>query len=72
MARDKYTTISIPASLHREVKEFIDKTNFTSVGEFVKHLIRDTLSGGSLSGKESLTASEVEAIRKRLKKMGYI
>jgi Arc/MetJ-type ribon-helix-helix transcriptional regulator len=67
-----YTTISIPKDLHEDVDEFIDDTNFTSVAEFTKHLLRDTISGGDLTGSSDLTEDEVEKVRDRLKNLGYI
>jgi len=67
-----YTTISIPKELHEDVQEFIDDTNFTSVAEFTKHLLRDTLAGGNLHTSSDLSQDEVKTIRKRLKNLGYI
>jgi len=67
-----YTTISIPKDLHQDVDAFIDDTNFTSVAEFTKHLLRDTISGGDLTGGSDLTEDEVKKVRDRLKNLGYI
>lgn len=65
-----YTTVSIPKELHEDVQEFIEDTNFTSVGEFTKHLLRDTVGSGALH--KDLTEEEIEQVRKRLKRLGYI
>lgn len=68
----KYTTISIPKKLHREVEDFLEDTSFTSVAEFTKHLLRDTISQGSLHRHGQLNRDEVEKVRERLKKLGYL
>jgi Arc/MetJ-type ribon-helix-helix transcriptional regulator len=67
-----YTTISIPKDLHEDVEDFIDDTNFTSVAEFTKHLLRDTISGGSIHTDSDLSDDEVEKIRERLENLGYL
>ncbi|MDY6788773.1 MAG: ribbon-helix-helix domain-containing protein [Candidatus Nanohaloarchaea archaeon] len=66
-----HTTISLPKSLHEDVEEFISDTGFTSVSDFTKHLFRDIIAGGGLED-ESLTEEEVQKIRKRLERLGYI
>jgi len=68
----EYTTISIPKELKEDVKKFIEDTNFTSVAEFTKHLLRDTVAGGELDHGDNLSKSEVKKIRKRLEKLGYL
>ncbi|MDY6777644.1 MAG: ribbon-helix-helix domain-containing protein [Candidatus Nanohaloarchaea archaeon] len=67
-----YTTISIPRELHDDVEDFIEDTNFTSVAEFTKHLLRDTIAGGDLAGGSDLSDEEVQKVRDRLKNLGYI
>lgn len=67
-----YTTISIPKDLHDDVESFIDDTNFTSVAEFTKHLLRDTISGGDITGGDGLSEDEIKTVRERLKNLGYI
>ncbi|MDY6770370.1 MAG: ribbon-helix-helix domain-containing protein [Candidatus Nanohaloarchaea archaeon] len=68
----EYTTISIPKDLHEDVDDFIDDTNFTSVAEFTKHILRDTISGGDIAGGSDLSEDEVEKVRDRLRNLGYL
>lgn len=68
----EYTTISIPRELKEDVEKFIEDTNFTSVAEFTKHLLRDTVAGGKIDHGEGLSDDEVEKVRKRLEKLGYL
>lgn len=65
----EYTTISIPKELQEDVEAFIEDTNFTSVSEFTKHLLRDTIAGGDLG--TALNEDEVRQIRQRLEALGY-
>ena len=67
-----YTTISIPKELHDDVEDFIEDTNFTSVAEFTKHLLRDTMAGGDIAGGDGLSNEEIETVRERLRNLGYI
>ena len=69
--RKKYTTISIPQDMHRDVERLIKKTHFVSVSEFVKHLLRDILASGDVSQETRLSAREVELVRRRLRSLGY-
>jgi hypothetical protein len=48
----------------------IDGSGFSSVNEFVVYVLRDLLSTG-LEENAELSKEETEAIRKRLKNLGY-
>ncbi len=68
----EYTTISIPKQLHQQIKERIEETSFTSVAEFAKHVLRDTVAGGDLAAESHLSPDEVRQVRKRLQSLGYL
>jgi len=66
-------TLKIPAELFRNLAEMIEGTGFRSVTEFVIHILRDVAAGGKLErGAGGLTSREVEAVRARLRALGYI
>ncbi len=65
-------TIKIPRELYEKLLEIIENTGFSSVTEFMVYVMRNIVSGGKLEGKDQLTQEEVEKIRERLKKLGYI
>ncbi len=70
--RDR-VTLKIPAELYDNLKELIDGTGFRSVNEFVVHCLRDVASGGKLDKPApGLSDNEVDAIRQRLRALGYI
>jgi Arc/MetJ-type ribon-helix-helix transcriptional regulator len=70
--RKKYTSISIPVEMHKEIEKLIKNTNFVSVSDFIKHLLRDIIASGDISRESRLTPREVELVRRRLRSLGYI
>ena len=72
--RGKYTTVSIPITLYRRIKEMIKDTGFTSVSQFVIYVLREVVSSmeeEKIKG-ESLSEEEKKQIIEKLKKLGYI
>lgn len=65
-------TLKIPRPLYERIKQVIAPSGFSSVNEFVVYVLRDLVSQLSAAEKEELTAGEVEAIRRRLKSIGYL
>ncbi|MBN2563926.1 MAG: CopG family transcriptional regulator [Phycisphaerae bacterium] len=69
----KSVTLKIPEELYRNLSQLIEGTGFRSVTEFAVHVLRDVASGGRLElGASGFTAREVEAVRERLRALGYI
>lgn len=56
----KYTTISIPTQLYKNVEAAIEGTGFRSVTEFIVFVTRETL------------AADQSSVVDRLKALGYI
>jgi len=65
-------TIKIPRKLYEQLKEIIEDTGFSSVTDFIVYVLRDLVAGGKLKGKDILTEEEIELIRERLRKLGYL
>jgi metal-responsive CopG/Arc/MetJ family transcriptional regulator len=65
-------TLKIPRPLYNRIKQVIEPSGFSSVNEFVVYILRDLVAQMSSSEKDELTTGEVEAIRKRLKSIGYL
>jgi Arc/MetJ-type ribon-helix-helix transcriptional regulator len=63
-------TLKIPRPLYLRIKQVIEGSGFSSVNEFVVYVLRDLMST-DLEEKSELTQSETEAIKKRLKNLGY-
>ena len=75
---DKKVTIKIPGTLYNRLVDTISGSGFNSVTEFIVYVLRDLVSTKSQlqklkkSDESSLNADEIEAIRKRLKSLGYL
>jgi Arc/MetJ-type ribon-helix-helix transcriptional regulator len=68
MGRDR-VTLKIPRPLYDKIKTVIEESGFSSVNEFVVYVLRDLISASK--DKKELSAEEIEAIRQRLKNLGY-
>jgi len=70
MAQDK-VTLKIPRPIYDKLKTVIEGSGFGSVNEFVVYVLRDLISAG-IDESADLTKKEVDAIRQRLKNLGYL
>jgi Arc/MetJ-type ribon-helix-helix transcriptional regulator len=65
-------TLKIPRPLYDRLGEIIEGSGFASVTEFVVYILRDLVSHQEGRVEGALSAKEIEAIRRRLKNMGYL
>ena len=79
--RDSETkvTIKIPRNLYNRLQEVIAGSGFDSVTDFTVYVLRDLASGGvgrnlipQPRKEDAFTPEEVEAVRRRLKNLGYL
>jgi Arc/MetJ-type ribon-helix-helix transcriptional regulator len=70
----KYTTVSIPVALHERLEKLIrNKGGFKSVSDYVTYVLREVVAMHESSEvPEAFTSEDVEAIRSRLKALGYL
>jgi Arc/MetJ-type ribon-helix-helix transcriptional regulator len=75
MAQQK-VTIKIPRVLYERIKVLIEGSGFDSVTDFIVYVLRDlvgtTLRRDKAEEAENLTGEEIDAIRKRLRSLGYL
>ncbi|HSB06850.1 MAG TPA: ribbon-helix-helix domain-containing protein [Thermodesulfobacteriota bacterium] len=71
LQRDK-VTIKIPRPLYDNLTEIIKESGFNSVTEFIVYILRDLISSRSNQQEPALSKEEIEAIKKRLKSLGYL
>ena len=75
---DSKVTIKIPGSLYNRISKIVAGSGFNSVTDFVVYVLRDLVSTASEADipkkleDASLSKDEIEAIRKRLKSLGYL
>lgn len=71
-------TIKIPGPLYNRISEIVRGSGFNSVTDFVVYVLRDLVSTSEETKavgeikERSLSKKEIEAIRKRLKSLGYL
>jgi len=65
-------TIKIPKVLYKRIAEIIEGTGFSSVTDFIVYVLRDIVSARSVEAAESLTKDEVDAVKSKLKSLGYM
>ena len=73
MAVDPKDTLKKPRPLYEQLGKIIEGSGFRSVNEFIVYVLRDlvSLKGEGTRKEEGLTKDEVEAIKRRLKQLGY-
>ncbi len=76
--KDSKVTIKIPGPLYNRISKIVAGSGFNSVTDFIVYVLRDLVStreetsGTEKIGDTSLSKEEIEAIRKRLKSLGYL
>ena len=66
-------TIKIPRPLYERILKSIEGSGFSSATDFIVYVLRDVMSGaGNQSDNGELTREELEAIKQRLKNLGYL
>jgi hypothetical protein len=70
--RDK-VTIKIPRGLYDRLRRIIAGSGFDSVTDFVVYVLRD-IAASSRGGPEegALSPEEIQAIKRRLRNLGYL
>jgi hypothetical protein len=77
-ATDSKVTIKIPGPLYNRIAKIVAGSGFNSVTDFIVYVLRDLVSTKSEAEflkkieDASLSKEEIEAIRKRLKSLGYL
>lgn len=77
-AQDTKVTIKIPRALYNRLSEIVNGTGFNSVTDFIIYVMRDLASSRGRMDSfedgdlEKLSREEIEAIRRRLKSLGYL
>ncbi|MCX6554602.1 MAG: CopG family transcriptional regulator [Candidatus Aminicenantes bacterium] len=70
MEQDR-VTLKIPRPLYEKLKTVIEGSGFRSVNEFVVYVLRDLVSLRREETEKDLSKDEIEAIKQRLKNLGY-
>jgi hypothetical protein len=69
--KDK-VTLKIPRPLYENLGRIIEGSGFNSVTEFVVYVLRDLVSAKAVAQEPSLSTGEIDAVRRRLRSLGYL
>ena len=76
---DSRVTIKTPRSIYERIKLLVENSSFSSSTDFIVYVLRDLVSARENPTRvnnevepEVLSRNEIEAIRKRLKSLGYL
>ena len=72
MSGESKVTIKIPRQLYNTLKEITEGTGFNSVTDFIVYVLRDLVSRKDIHENDQLSKTELDAVRKRLKSLGYL
>ncbi len=65
-------TIKIPRQLYDKVAAVIEDSGYNSVTDFVTYVLRDLIASRESGGKSSISNSDIESVKARLKSLGYL
>ena len=70
----KYTSVSIPLTLHKRLEKLIaKKTGFKSVSDYVTYVLREVVAMHELKDvPEPFTSTDLDEIKARLQALGYL
>lgn len=71
---NKYTTVSIPRTLHERIEKLIEsKSGFKSVSDYVTYVLREIVEMHETEQTpEPFTSDDIAKIKERLKALGYL
>ncbi|MDG6994437.1 MAG: hypothetical protein JRN52_00825 [Nitrososphaerota archaeon] len=73
-AKSKYTTVSIPVTLHNRIEKIMSKkTGFKSVSDYVTYILREVVAMHETKEvPDPFTSRDIAEIKERLMALGYL
>ena len=77
--KENKVTVKIPRPIYRKIQALIEDSGFNSVTDFIVYVLRDLV--GSVSGegandpekeRDEFTPEELKALKRKLRKLGYL
>jgi hypothetical protein len=72
MSAQERVTIKIPKVLYTRISGIIEGTGFSSATDFIVYVLRDVVASRLPEAPDGLNKEEIDAIKKRLKALGYL
>lgn len=75
--KETKVTVKIPRPLYRKIQMVIDDSGFSSPTDFIVFVLRDLVgeaerSAASKGEREEYSASDLDAVKQKLKNLGYL
>ncbi len=70
--RETKVTIKIPRPLYRKVEQVVEGSGFNSPTDFIVYVLRDLMGDAETRASTELGAAELDALKQKLKKLGYL
>jgi metal-responsive CopG/Arc/MetJ family transcriptional regulator len=70
--RETKVTIKIPRPLYRKVEQVVEGSGFNSPTDFIVYVLRDLMGEAETRAAHEMGAAELEALKQKLKKLGYL
>ncbi|MBT3339524.1 MAG: CopG family transcriptional regulator [Planctomycetes bacterium] len=72
MQKESRVTVKLPRPLFRRIQQVIEGTGFSSATDFIVFVMRDLMGEVETSPKEEFSPDELNAIKQKLKNLGYL
>ncbi len=79
MLKEPRVTVKIPRPLYRRIQVVIENSGFSSPTDFIVFVLRDLVSevekkhvAAAPASEQEFTPEEVQAVRQKLKNLGYL
>jgi Arc/MetJ-type ribon-helix-helix transcriptional regulator len=79
--RESKVTVKIPRPLYRKIQAVVEGSGFSSPTDFIVYVLRDLMgeasstlvdAGKSDAAKAEPSRAEIEELKRKLKKLGYL
>ena len=73
MLRESKVTVKIPRPLYRKIQLVVEGSGFSSPTDFIVYVLRDLMGeAGEQDKKPEFSKDELEELKRKLKKLGYL
>lgn len=79
MLRESKVTVKIPRPLYRKIQLVVEGSGFSSPTDFIVYVLRDLMGeasapseSGAGGAKREFSNAELEDLKRKLKKLGYL
>jgi Arc/MetJ-type ribon-helix-helix transcriptional regulator len=71
--RETKVTVKIPRPLYRKIQHVVEGSGFNSPTDFIVYVLRDVMGEAEeRSGGATFSKDEIEDLKRKLKKLGYL